>query len=248
MRSKSLLLSVTVLLAVFFQIVAQAFPCTVIVVGKKASADGSVITSHTDTCNNSRIFVVPGQVFPKGAMAPVYYGIQDPRIPLLQFGEVIGQIPQVEKTFTYFHSGYSHMNEYQLAIGKSTLSQREGLQLERGMGQQIMTVEQAMAFALQRCKTAREAIRLIASLMEKYGFLPSTGPESEGLAIADTKEAWIMEIFAVGPLWDPAGGKPGAAKKYLTDLTRGRMEKLVKIYQGLRIQLITKYNNNKLGT
>src|SRR4030042_4763747 len=67
-----------------------------------------------------------------------------------------------------------------------------------------------MAFARQRCKTAREAIRLIALLMETYGFLPSTGPESEGLAIADTKEAWIMEVFAGGPLWDPAGGKPGA--------------------------------------
>ena len=210
MKSKRLLLSGAALLALFIQISIQIFPCTVIVVGKKASLDGSVITSHTDTCNNSRIFVVPGQVFPKGSMAPVYYGIQDPKIPLHQFGEVIGQVPQVEKTFTYFHSGYPHLNEYQLAIGESTLSQRSELQLERGMGRQIMTVEQAMAFALQRCKTAREAIRLIASLMEKHGFLPSSGPESEGLAIADTKEVWIMEIFAVGPLWDPAVGKPGA--------------------------------------
>ena len=188
-----------------------AFSCTVIAVGKKASADGSVIVSHTDTCNNSRIFVVPARSFRKGELAPVYYGIQDPKLPLLLFGEVIGHIPQVERTYAYFHSGYPHLNEYQLAIGESTLSQREELQVERSLGvNQIMTVEQAMAFALQRCKTAREAVKLIGSLMETYGFLPSTGPESEGLAIADTREVWIMEIFSVGPLWEPGKGEPGA--------------------------------------
>jgi dipeptidase len=191
--------------------VRPASGCTVIAVGKKASADGSVIVSHTDTCNNSRIFVVPGRAFRKGELAPVYYGIQDPRLPLRQFGEVIGHIPQAERTYAYFHSGYPHLNEHQLAIGESTLSQREELQVERSLGaRQIMTVEQAMAFALQRCRTAREAVKLIGSLMETYGFLPSTGPESEGLAIADTQEVWIMEIFGVGPLWEPATTEPGA--------------------------------------
>ena len=73
-----------------------------------------------------------------------------------------------------------------------------------------MTVEQAMIFALQRCKTAREAIKLITSLMDKYGFLPSCGPESEALSIADPNEVWILEIVAVGKDWTPESGKAGA--------------------------------------
>ncbi|MGB7295643.1 MAG: C69 family dipeptidase [Candidatus Aminicenantales bacterium] len=72
-----------------------------------------------------------------------------------------------------------------------------------------MTVEQAQVFALQRCKTAREAVLLIAGLMEKYGFLPSCGG-AEALCIADPRELWVMEIFSVGPRWTPESGKPGA--------------------------------------
>ena len=115
--------------------------CTVIGVGRLASADGSVITSHTDCCSECRIQVIPGRTYPKGAMAPVhwgmvYFGADDDRqaLPLGDFGKVIGQIPQVEKTFTYFHTGYSQMNERQLAIGESTCSQRAELDvaLRRG--------------------------------------------------------------------------------------------------------------------
>jgi dipeptidase len=72
-----------------------------------------------------------------------------------------------------------------------------------------MTIEQAQVFALQRCSTAREAVRLIGSLMETYGFLPSCGG-SEALCIADPNELWVMEIFSVGPKWRPESGKPGA--------------------------------------
>ena len=72
-----------------------------------------------------------------------------------------------------------------------------------------MTVEQAMIFALQRCKTAEEALTLITSLMEKYGFLPSCGPESECLTIADPEGVWVLELFSVGKNWTPESGKPG---------------------------------------
>lgn len=67
-----------------------------------------------------------------------------------------------------------------------------------------------MVFALQRCKTAREAVELIGELVVTYGFLPSCGPESEGLCIADPNEAWVFEVFSVGPDWDPESGEPGA--------------------------------------
>ena len=184
--------------------------CTDIIVGKDASVDGSVITSHTGCCLECRVHVVPAQTFKKGAKAPVYYGLQDVRKPLHEYGKIIGYIPQVEKTYAYFHTGYPQMNEHQLAIGESTLSQRDELKVEFGEGKQIMTIEQAQLFALQRCKTAREAIKLITSLVEKYGFLPSCGPESEALCIADPNEAWVLEVFSVGIDWTPESGKPGA--------------------------------------
>jgi len=142
--------------------------CTDIIVGKLASVDGSVITSHTGCCDECRVHVVPRQKFKTGEMAPVYYGLQDSRTPLHDYGEVIGHIPQVEETYAYFHTGYPQMNEHQLAIGESTLSQREELQASYGLCEQIMTIEQAQLFALQRCKTARDAIKLITSLVEKY--------------------------------------------------------------------------------
>ena len=184
--------------------------CTCIIVGKKASADGSVITSHTDCCDNSRLHVVPAMTFEAGIMAPVYYGLQDPKRPLREYGEIIGYIPQVDKTYAYFHSGYSHMNEHQLAIGESTMSQKEELQVERETGKQIMTIEQAMVFALQRCRTAREALTLITGLVDTYGFLPSCGTGSESLSIADPDEAWVLEVFSIGPDWEPDSGEPGA--------------------------------------
>jgi dipeptidase len=184
--------------------------CTDIIVGRLASADGSVITSHTGCCDECRVHVVPRMKFKKGEMAPVYYGLQDSRTELHDYGEIIGYIPQVEETYSYFHTGYPQMNEHQLAIGESTLSQREELQTSREICSQIMTIEQAQLFALQRCKTARDAIKLITSLVEKYGFLPSCGPESEALCIADPKEAWVLEVFAVGPDWESDSGQLGA--------------------------------------
>jgi dipeptidase len=197
---------------------AEPEGCTVIGVGKRASSDGSVMTSHTDSCSECRVHVVPGKTFKPGDMAPVhwgmvYFGRDDERttLPLGNYGQVIGEIPQVEQTYSYFHTGYSQMNEHQLAIGESTCSQKEELQVYymEGLTQQIMTIEQAQVFALQRCKTSHEAVKLIGSLVEKYGFLPSCGG-SEALCIADPKEIWVQEVFSVGPEWDPGRGKSGA--------------------------------------
>ena len=184
--------------------------CTDIVVGKLASVDGSVITSHTGCGPDCRLRVVKGQTYEKGAEAPVYWGLLEVDKPIDEYGEIIGTIPQVEKTYTYIRSAYSHVNEHQLAIGESTMSQRDPLKTDRKRGKQIMTVEMAQIFALQRCKTSRDAVQVIASLIEKYGFLPSTGPGSEALCIADPNEAWIMEMFSVGPHWDPKSGELGA--------------------------------------
>ncbi len=189
----------------------DGFACTDIVVGKLASVDGSVITSHTGAAPDCRVHVVPAQTHNPGSQAAVHYGMLDAKVPFKSYGEVIGHIPQVARTYRYFHSAYSHMNEHQLAIAESTMNQRKELRVERKSGaKQIMTIEQAQAFAMQRCKTAREAIILIGDLVSKYGFLPSSGPGSEALCIADPDQAWVMEVFAVGPDWDPESGSPGA--------------------------------------
>lgn len=160
---------ITVMLAVA-ALVQTGDACTVVIAGKKATVDGSVLNSHTDCGPDCRILVVPGQKYPKGTMAPVYYGILTRNRPEMGEGEILGYIPQVEETYTYFHSAYSHINEYQLCIGESTMSQRPELQVGKGEGKQIMTVEQAAVFALQRCKTAEEALSLITSLMENTVF------------------------------------------------------------------------------
>ena len=197
-----------IIFAIIYQPMANA--CTIIAVGKKASADGSNIISHTDAGPDSRIFVVPSQTYKPGEKAPVYWGIQDANLPLHDDGIILGYIPQVERTYKYFQSAYSHLNEYQLGIGESTTAQRDELICTRENGEQIMTIEQAQIFALQRYKKARDAVKFIGELMMEYGFLPSSGDGSETLVIADTEEIWILEIFGVGAGWTFESGKPGA--------------------------------------
>jgi dipeptidase len=193
-----------------FMFITGSYACTIIVAGKKATVDGSVIVSHTDAGPDCRVHVMPGQFFAEGSMAPVYWGMVDLGRPLGDYGDTLGMIPQVQETYTYFQSAYPQMNEWQLTIGESTTSMRDELKLNDSTCEQIMTVEQAQAFALQRCKTAKEALKLITALMEKYGFRPSCVGESESLVLADTKEVWVLEIFAVGNDWTPESGKPGA--------------------------------------
>ncbi|MBL7110894.1 MAG: C69 family dipeptidase [Bacteroidales bacterium] len=187
----------------------NAYNCTIIAIGKKASTDGSVIISHSDAGPDCRLRIVPGVSVKLGTMAPVHWGMVDLGRPLGDYGEVIGYIPEVSRTYTYFHSAYPQINEHQLAIGESTMSQRNELRVDIGICKQIMTVEQAQVFALQRCKTAKEALLLITNLLETYGFLPSCAGESEALVIGDVNEIWILEVFSVGNDWNPNSGKPG---------------------------------------
>ncbi len=160
------------LVALFLMAASDSHTCTIIAVGKKASADGSVIISHTDAGADSRIRVVHGRTFNTGDMAPVYWGIQDIHRALDDFGDVLGEIPQVKRTYSYFHSAYPQMNEHQLAIGESTTSQREELKVDMAVCKQIMTVEQAQMFALQRYTSAREATAFIGQSDEQVWLPP----------------------------------------------------------------------------
>ncbi len=204
--------NITILILSLFLLssINESRSCTIIVAGKKATADGSVILSHSDAGPDCRVHVMPGQNFTKGTQTPIYWGMTELGRPLGDYGDTLGFLPQAEQTYSYFQSAYPQMNEFQLTIAESTTSQREELKLDEETCKQIMTVEQAQAFALQRCKTAKQALKLITALMEKYGFRPSCVGESETLVLADTKEAWVLEIFAVGNEWTPESEKPGA--------------------------------------
>lgn len=182
---------------------ANVFACTDILAGKLATVDGSVITSHTcDGRYDSRLVVVPAMDFEAGAMAPVYeWIVYGDRMEL----DKLGEIPQVEHTYQYFHIAYPNANEHQLIIGETTLG---GARETANSPDAIMTIEQLEIFALQRTTNARDAIKLIGALAEEYGYRESCNL-GECITISDPKEVWVFEVYGVGPLWKPGDG-PGA--------------------------------------
>jgi dipeptidase len=176
----------------------EARPCTSIMVGRKASADGSVMTSHTCDSHDgsSRIFLTPGRKHDRGEEALLTIGREDNTGPMKRSSrKTIGSIPQAPETFGYIAGEYGIMNEHQLAIGESTFEGRKELKSEKGLIDCI-TLTRLM---LERAKTAREAIRIAGGLIEKYGWCD----EGEALTVADTREVWLMEI--VGPGHDGVG-------------------------------------------
>lgn len=200
---KKLIFMIGLLSVVFFfcSLIVSA-QCTSVVVGKDASVDGSVMTTHTcDGWYDARLVVVLGQTFESGAMTPIYKNICIMTRPDKELDKV-GEIPQVEETYTYYHVGYPFMNEHQIMIGETTFGGRP----EFENGDAWMMIEQLEILGLQRAKTARECIEIMGSLAEKYGY----GDGGECLTVTDPNEAWHFEIMGPGPLWTPASGKPGA--------------------------------------
>lgn len=177
--------------------------CTTILVGKDASVDGSTMVTHTcDGSYDARVQVIPGQEFAEGAMVPVYKDLLHGTLPGHDQPTQVGEIPQVKKTYTYFHTGYPFMNEHQIMIGEDTFNGRDECFNDQGM----MMIEMLEVFALQRAKTAREAIQVMGELAEKYGY----GDGGETLTLSDGNEAWMFDIIGPGPFWTPDSGKPGA--------------------------------------
>lgn len=201
MNSK-MLKALTLASLVVFLAGTVASACTTILVGKKASTDGSVMVTHTcDGWYDNRVQIIPGGTHKEGEMTPVYKEIchgTRPDKPLVK----VGEIPQAKETYTYFHVGYPFMNEHSLIIGEDTWSGRDENYCDKGW----FMIEQLEVFALQRAKTAREAIQVMGELAEKYGY----GDGGETLTIADKDEAWMFDICGPGPLWTPESGKPGA--------------------------------------
>ncbi len=167
--------------------------CTSIMVGKRASTDGSVITSHTcDGRYRTWMTIEPAQKAEKGRKHTVRKGTLHTVSPDDTTGvRNVGTVGMSDATYAYLNTAYPCLNEKQLAIGESTFSGPDTLVNENGM----FLIEELERIVLMRCSTAREAIRLIAQLVAKYGY----GDGGECITIADRKEVWQMEILGEGP-------------------------------------------------
>ncbi len=172
--------------------------CTSIMVGRLASKDGSVITCHTCDGNyRTWLNIVPHHKYEKGSTNRIYWGTLHTDSPSDQTRKIQkGEIPQVEETYAYLNTAYPCLNEKQLAIGETTIGGRQELLNDEG----LFLIEELERIALERCKTARDAIRLIGDLVKKYGY----GDSGECITIADPREVWQFEIFGAGP------AQPGA--------------------------------------
>jgi dipeptidase len=172
--------------------------CTSIMVGRLASTDGSVMTSHTcDGRYRTWLEVVPARTTEKDSLHPVYWGTLFTEEAWDRSGVIRkGEIPEVASTYAYLSTAYPCLNEKQLAIGETTIYGRKELINDKG----LFLIEELEKIALERCTTAREAIALIGSLAEEYGYADL----AECITIADKREVWQLEIAGSGP------GKPSA--------------------------------------
>ena len=175
--------------------------CTSITVGKLASVDGSVITSHTDDSHRTRSWmdIQLAKVYESEVMVPMYKRTDDntKAMPAYKHNK-IGEIPQVEHTYQFINSAYPCMNEKQLGIGESTFGGREELHSDAG----LIDCQRLCQLMVERCSTAREAIKMADELTKKYGW----NDYGECLTIADPKEVWHFEIVGsgkdkVGAVW-----------------------------------------------
>ena len=167
------------LTALAFLAIAPASACTNFLVGKNATTDGSTfITYAADSYYLfGALYHYPAAVHPAGTMRDVYEW---------DTGKYLGKIKEAEQTFNVI----GNMNEFQVSIGETTFGGREELVDTTG----IIDYGSLMYIALQRSKTAREAIQTMTNLVAEYGYYSS----GESFSIADPDEVWIMEMIGKG--------------------------------------------------
>lgn len=154
--------------------------CTNLLITKGASADGSTMVSYSADSHTryGTLVYYPAATYPKGSMVKIYEWGKD---------RYLGEIPQVEKTYSVI----GNMNEHQIIIGESTWG---GLKSQLDP-QGILDYGSLMYLALQRAKTAREAIEVITNLANEYGYASS----GESISIADPNEVWFLEMIGKAP-------------------------------------------------
>ena len=159
---------------------AGAMACTNFIVGKKASADGSVMCTYNadDYGMFQSLCHYPAARHAKGEMLKIYDW---------DTGVYHGQIEQALVTYNVI----GNINEHQVTIAETTYGGREEMVDTTG----VLDYGSLIYVALQRSRTAREAISVMTGLVEKYGYCS----EGETFSICDPNEAWIMEMMGTGP-------------------------------------------------
>jgi len=173
--------------------------CTTVAVGKLASYDGSVMTSHTDDSHRTRsnLDIVPAIRHESSEMVTLYKRENDDTQKMPAYKNIpTGKIPQIDYTFGYINTAYPCLNDQQVAIGETTFGGREELKSDTG----LIDCQRLCMLMLERGKTARDAIRIAGELLEEYGWID----DGEVLTIADPNEVWVIEIIG------PGKGKLGA--------------------------------------
>lgn len=157
----------------------EAAACTSFLVGKNASADGSAFITYNadDYGMYGRLLYYPAALHSKGAMRRIVDG---------DTNRYLGDIPEADRTYAVM----GNINEFQVAITETTFGGRPELADSTG----VIDYVSLMAIALQRSRTAREAIRVMTTLVDEYGY----ASEGESFSIADPNEIWILEMIGKG--------------------------------------------------
>lgn len=155
--------------------------CTNLIATKGATADGSVMVTYAADSHSlyGELYHRPAMDHPKGSMREIREWDTNKRL---------GEIPEVAHTY----NRVGNINEHQVVIAESTWGGRE--ELADTTGQAIMDYGSLIYVALERAKTAREAIDIMTDLVEKYGY----ASEGESFSIADKDEVWVMEMIGKG--------------------------------------------------
>ncbi|MCP5103589.1 MAG: hypothetical protein GY950_09430 [bacterium] len=193
------ILSVFVFFQLGFAVSGEDDACTTITVGKLASADGSVITTHTCDSRVDRtwIDVMPSKKHKPGTMRKTYLKTHMTVSAYdLSVQKESGEIPQVPVTHKYFNTTLPYLNEHQVAVGEATFGGKKEMRSENG----IIDYYEVNRLMIERAKTAREAILVADEVTKKYGY----NDGGECFTIADPKEVWHLEILG------PGKGKKGA--------------------------------------
>ncbi len=176
MKIKSIIVVLTMCVAAM---AFDAVACTGLIAGKNATTDGSALVTYAADSHTlyGELYNQPAADYPKGAMRKVIEW---------DTGKCLGEIPEVAHTYRTI----GNMNEHGLVIVESTWGGREELVDTTG----IIDYGSLIYITLQRAKTAKEAIKIMADLVKDYGYASS----GESFTIADSQEVWIMELIGKG--------------------------------------------------
>lgn len=220
------LIRIMLLQLLFMMALPFSKACTTLICGSKATADGSVIASHSSDGGGTldpRLVRVPARDYPGGAKRAVY---PSPEVYPRYVGEergveeyfasncmaseaqcrdtaAMGYIDQVPHTFSYFECTYGIMNEHQVGIAESTCS---GVFVAKPIalgGKALFSVDTLSQIALERATNARDAVKIMGSLAEEYGFYGESDNfegGAENLMVTDPTEGWVFHVLP-----DPTG-------------------------------------------